>query len=87
LLHLSLRGGRERVFGTFEAVHALCAGLQVLAESVDLLKGLEGGVLEIVEMLRTQLSYLAMTMQMAKALRLQLSLLGQVPEAAFRPGN
>jgi hypothetical protein len=72
---------RERVSRSFEAIHALRAELQVLAESVDPLKDLEGGVMEIVEMLRTQLSDLAMTMEAAKALRLQLSVLGQAPEA------
>jgi hypothetical protein len=72
---------RERVSRSFEAVHALRAELQLLAEAVDPLKGLEGGVLEIVEMLRTQLTDLAMTIEAAKALPLQLSVLGQAPEA------
>ena len=73
---------RERVSRSFEAIQALRTELQVLAETVDPLKGLESGVMEIVEMLRTQLSDLAMTMEAAKALRLQLSTLSHTPEAA-----
>ena len=74
---------RERVSRSFEAVHALRAELQVLAEAVDPLRRVEGGILEIVDMLRTQLSDLAMTIEAAKALRQQLSVLGQAPEAAY----
>jgi hypothetical protein len=45
---------RERVSRSFEAVHAVRAELQLLAEAVDPLKGVEGSVLEIVDMLRTR---------------------------------
>ena len=72
---------RERVSRSLEAIQALRMELQVLAETVDPLRGLESGVMEIVEMLRTQLSDLAMTMEAAKALRLQLSVLSAAPEA------
>ena len=72
---------RECVSRTVQAVQALHAELQMLSEAVDPLKKLNGGVMGILEMLRKQTSDLAMSMEAAKALRLQLLALGQAPDS------
>jgi hypothetical protein len=72
---------RDRVSLSFEATRALRAELDVLAQSVEPLKGLQGRIIEILDSIRAQLADLAMSLEAAKALRLQLSALVQTLDA------
>jgi hypothetical protein len=72
---------RDRVSLSFEATRALRAELDVLAQSVEPLKGLQDRIIEILDSIRAQLADLAMSLEAAKALRLQLSALVQTLDA------
>jgi hypothetical protein len=72
---------RDRVSLSFEATGALRTELDVLARSVEPLKGLPDRIIEILDSIRTQLADLAMSLEAAKALRLQLSGLVQTLDA------
>jgi hypothetical protein len=71
------RNYRDHVALSFEAIRALHTELNMLAQSVEPLKGLQGRILEIFDSIRAQLADLAMSVEAAKALRLQLSVLVQ----------
>jgi len=58
---------------SFEATRALRTDLDVLAQSVEPLKGLQDRIIEILDSIRAQLADLAMSLEAAKALRMQLS--------------
>jgi len=64
---------RDRVALSFEAIRALGAEIRVLEQSAEPLKGLQDQIIEIVDSVRAQLADLAMSIEAAKALRLQLS--------------
>ena len=64
---------RDRVALSFEAIRALGAEIRVLEQSAEPLKGLQDQIIEIVDSIRAQLADLAMSIEAAKALRLQLS--------------
>src|ERR1700676_5148945 len=72
---------RDRVSLSFEATGALRGELDLLAQSVEPLKGLEDRIIEILDSIRAQLADLAMSLEAAKALRLQLSALVQALDA------
>jgi hypothetical protein len=72
---------RDRVSLSFEATRALRAELDVVAQSVEPLKGLQDRIIEILDSIRAQLADLAMSLEAAKALRLQLSALVQTLDA------
>jgi hypothetical protein len=72
---------RDRVSLSFEATRALRAELDVLAQSVEPLKGLQDRIIEILDSIRGQLADLAMSLEAATALRLQLSALVQTLDA------
>jgi hypothetical protein len=72
---------RDRVSLSFEATRALRAELDVLAQSVEPLKGLQDRIIEILDSIRAQLADLAMSLEAAKALRLQLLALVQTLDA------
>jgi hypothetical protein len=72
---------RDRVALSFEAIRALRTELNVLAQSVEPLKGLRDRIIEIFDCIRAQVSDLAMSVEAAKALRVQLSGLVQTLEA------
>ena len=67
----------NRVSLSFEATRALRGELDLLAQSVEPLKGLKDRIVEILDSIRAQLADLAMSVEAAKALRLQLSALVQ----------
>ena len=60
---------------SFEATRVLRAELNVLAQSVEPLTGLQDWIIEMLDSIRAQLADLAMSLEAAKALRLQLSAL------------
>ena len=68
---------RDRVSLSFEATRALRAELDLLAQSVEPLTGLQDRIIEMLDSIRAQLADLAMSLEAAKALRLQLSALIQ----------
>ena len=72
---------RNRVSLSFEAIRALRGELDLLAQSVEPLKGLKDRIVEILDSIRAQLADLAMSVEAAKALRLQLSALVQALDA------
>jgi hypothetical protein len=72
---------RDRVSLSVEATRALSAELDVLAQSVEPVKGMQDRIIEILDSIRAQLADLAMSLEAAKALRLQLSALVQTLDA------
>ena len=68
---------RNRVSLSFEAIRALRGELDLLSQSVEPVKGLKDRIVEILDSVRAQLADLAMSVEAAKALRLQLSALVQ----------
>jgi hypothetical protein len=68
---------RDRVSLSFEVTRALRTELDVLAQSVEPLKGLQDRIIEILDSIRAHLADLAMSLEAAKALQLQLSALVQ----------
>jgi hypothetical protein len=72
---------RDRVAHSFEAIRALRAEIHLLEQSAAPLKGLQDRIIEILDSIRAQLADLAMSVEAAKALRVELSGLVQTLEA------
>jgi phytoene dehydrogenase-like protein len=77
---------RDRVSLSSEATRALSAELDVLAQSVEPLKGMQDRIIEILDSIRAQLADLAMSLEATRALRLQLSALVQTLDQTLDAG-